>query len=583
MLISERNNITSIQARFLNPTNSTHRQYEALRAFYVDKITSSEAARCFGYSPGSFRVLCHQFLKEDPGRQFFLPPKKGPQSAPKRDPVRQTVTQLRKQNLSVYDIQRILVEKNARLSTVSISKILTEEGFAKLPRRADDERPQTTKPEAADVADARELDLSPRSFTTKFGGLFLFCKYLIDIPLQRITDELELPGSSMIPAPHAIRSLLALKLFGNARHGHIMSYVFDEGPALFAGLNVIPKRSFLTEYSCRVDPRCFPTLNQRWFDAVAKIGLQPGNSFDLDFHTIPFYGDDSLVEKHYIPRRSHRQKGMLVFFAHDTENHVFCYANAAVSKADQNDEILRFIEHWKQRTGKNPQELIFDSKLTTYANLNELNKMNIHFTTIRRRTDKVLDHILAQPSSAWRRIRLENIAREFRTPRILDSCIKLNDYDGTIRQVAVRDLGHEEPTILLTNQIKRSATTLIDRYAKRMVIENAIADGIDFFHIDALSSSVPLKVDFDARLTLMASTLYRLLGRAIGAPYDTAKTRRLFRDFIDASAQVSITESEIIVRYQKRAHNPLLKAAGLHDTEQRIPWLGGKKLKILLG
>jgi hypothetical protein len=583
MLISERNNITSIQARFLNPTNSTHRQYEALRAFYVDKITSSEAARCFGYSPGSFRVLCHQFLKEDPVRQFFLPPQKGPQAAPKRDPVRQTVTQLRKQNLSVYDIQRVLAEKNTRLSTVSIAKILNEEGFAKLPRRSDDERPQTTKPDAAEVADVNQLDFSPRSFTTKFGGLFLFCKYLNNIPLHHIADELKLPGSSMIPAPHAIRALLALKLFGNARHGHVMSYVFDEGPALFAGLNVMPKRSFLAEYSCRVDPRCFPKLNHRWFDAVAKIGLHPGTSFDLDFHTIPFYGDDSLVEKHYIPRRSHRQKGMLIFFAHDADNHVFCYANAAVSKADQNDEILRFVEHWKQRTGKKPQQLIFDSKLTTYANLNQLNKMQIQFTTIRRRTDKLLDDILAQPSSAWRRIELKNIAREYRRPRILDSRIELNGYDGPIRQIAVRDLGHEEPTILLTNQLKGSATTMIDRYAKRMVIENAIADGIDFFHIDALSSSVALKVDFDAQLTLMASTLYRLLARDIGAPYDTAKTRRIFRDFIDASAHVSITESHIIVRYQKRAHNPLLKAAGLNDSPLRIPWLGGKSLVILLG
>jgi hypothetical protein len=163
-----------------------------------------------------------------------------------------------------------------------------------------------------------------------------------------------------------------------------------------------------------------------------------------------------------------------------------------------------------------------------------------------------------------------------------DSAIELNDYNGTIRQIAVRDLGHEEPTILLTNQIKGSATDHRP-LCKRMVIENAIADGIDFFHIDALSSSVALKVAFDAQLTLMASTLYRLFARDIGAPYDTAKTRRIFRDFIDASAHVSITESQIIVRYQKRAHNPLLKAAGLNDSPLRIPWLGGKKLEILLG
>ena len=71
-----------------------------------------------------------------------------------------------------------------------------------------------------------------------------------------------------------------------------MSCVFDEGLALFAGLNVMPKRAFLTEYSCRIDPDCYPVLMRRWHDAANALGLQYGASFDLDFHTIPFHGDD---------------------------------------------------------------------------------------------------------------------------------------------------------------------------------------------------------------------------------------------------------------------------------------------------
>jgi hypothetical protein len=582
MLISEPKNITSLAGRFLNPTTTTHRQYEALRAFFVDGIPSAEAAARFGYSAGSFRILCHHF-RRNPDRQFFLAPHKGPRVAPKRDSVRDRVVKLRKQNLSVYDIQRALAEKKTRLSTVTIAKLLKEEGFARLPRRADDERPHTAKPEAASVADVALLDLSPRTFRTKFGGLFLFCKYLAEIPLEQIAQKCALPGTKMVPADHALRSLLALKLFGSARQSHVMSYVFDEGLALFAGLNVSPKRSFLSEYSSRVDPRTFPLLTKSWFDAVGKLGLALGASFDLDFHTIPFFGDGALLDKHYIPRRSHQQKGMLAFLAHDADSHVFCYVNATVTKAGQNDEVLRFVDYWKHRTGHLPKELIFDSKLTTYANLSRLNELGIEFITIRRRTDKLLDDVLGHPSSAWRRIELNNVGREYRTPRILSQEITMDDYRGSIRQIAIRDLGHEEPTILLTNQLKRSATTLIDRYAKRMVIENAIAEGIDFFHLDALSSAVALKVDFDLQLTLMASTLYRLLGTSVGVPYDTAKARRIFRDFVDATAQVSISDDEIAVVYQKRAHNPLLKAAGFEDRPITIPWLGGKRLRLVLG
>ena len=156
-----------------------------------------------------------------------------------------------------------------------------------------------------------------------------------------------------------------------------MSAVLDEGLALFAGLNVIPKRSFLTEYSCRIDPACYPELMRPWFDAVSRLGLPRGDSFDLDFHTIPFHGEDALVEKHYVSKRSRRQKGILAFLAQDAETRVFCYANGQLRKEQQNDEILRFVEFWKQRTGRYPEELIFDSKLTTYANLNRAERPGI--------------------------------------------------------------------------------------------------------------------------------------------------------------------------------------------------------------
>jgi hypothetical protein len=433
------------------------------------------------------------------------------------------------------------------------------------------------------VADVRQLDLTPRGFHTKFGGLFLFAPWLISTRLDKLLARSGFPESKMVPAACAVRSLLAMKLFGNARHSHVMSSVLDEGLALFAGLNVVPKRSFLTEYSCRVEPACYPVLMRDWFDTVSRLGLKWGTSFDLDFHTIPFHGEDALVEKHYVSKRSRRQKGILAFLAQDADTRVFCYANGDLRKDEQNDEILRFVDFWKQRTGCLPEELIFDSKLTTYANLGKLNRMGIQFITLRRRSQKLLDAIAQTPASAWRRIELESLSRAYKTPRVLDRQIRLNDYDGPLRQLTIAELGHEDPTLLLTNQLARSASHLIGRYAQRMLIENNIEDGVDFFHMDALSSAVAMKVNCDLQLTLMASSLYRLLAVRLGNGYEVAKSRHLFRDFIDASAEVSITDAEIVVKFQKRAHNPLLIAAEFDRTDVAVPWLRNKRLRLVFG
>src|ERR1039458_8587935 len=387
--------------------------------------------------------------------------------------------------------------------------------------------------------------------------IFLFVPYLVQIPLERMLQQTGFPGTQQVPAAQAMRSLLALKLFGSARRSRVMSSVFDQGLALFAGLNVTPKRSFLTEYSCRIPPAAYPKLMSRWFDALKILEFQHGVSFDVDFHSIPFHGEDALLQNHYISKRSRRQKGVLAFLAQDADKRVFCYANATVRKENQNDEIMRFVEYWKQRTGHLPEELVFDSKLTTYRNLSRLNELGIPFITLRRRDPKMLQEIHTQPAPAWRRIELESIARAYRTPRILDQTITLRDYDGPIRQITVIDLGHEEPTIVVTNQLRRSAVHLIGRYAQRMLIENGIAGGVDFFHTDALSAAVAMKVSCDLQLTLMASSFYRLLGEKIGNGYATAKSQHIFRDFINAVANVMITEREIQVRFQKRAHNPL--------------------------
>lgn len=583
MAISHRNALTDDpQARFfLAPESPQQRQYEALRAYFVEKEPSHEVAHRFGYTPGAFRVLCHQFRHDPAKRAVFFPPSTpGPHSATKRDRVRNLAVAMRKRNLSVYDIRRELADAGHTISINALSVLLREEGFARLPRRLDEERPQALRPEAAAMADVRALSLIPRSFRTRLGGLWLFVPLMRDIRLAEVLRAAGLPGSASIPVEQAVRTFLALKLIGKERKSHVMDLVCDEGIALFAGLNVVPKRSYLAAYSSRVDRRANLRLLEAWCDEAHRVGLPRGSSFDLDFPTVPANGQEEPLEKHYVSSRSRRQTGVLVFLARDATERVLCYANAGIPKAQQPDEILKFVTFWEERTGGLPAELVFDSQLTTHANLNRLNRRGVRFMTLRRRTRTMLGAIWSRPASAWRRITLNSLTRTFRTPRVLDERIRLKGYEGELRQVTIIDLGHEEPTVLLTNNFQSDCPALVTRYAQRMLIENGISEAIQFFHLDALSSMVGLKVDFDLQITVMASTLYRLMADRIGREYDKAQAKTIFRNLLDVSATVQIEETGVVVTLDKRAHNPYLVASRLADGPTPMPWLRNKPLVI---
>ena len=229
----------------------------------------------------------------------------------------------------------------------------------------------------------------------------------------------------MIPAVQAIRSLLALKLLGKERKSHVMDLVSDQGIALFAGLNVVPKRSYLAAYSSGVDERGITRLMAAWFAEVGRAGLTHGTSLDLDFHTVPANSQEEPLEKHYVSRRSRSQKGILTFLARDAAQQTLCYARAGITKAEQPEEILRFVDFWQERTGQSPDELVFDSRLTTYRQLDCLRQRGIHFITLRRRTKKMLGDIYSRPASAWQRITLPALTRTYRTPKVLDERIRL--------------------------------------------------------------------------------------------------------------------------------------------------------------
>ena len=569
--------LTACRRFFLEPQHSRHRLYEALRAYFVEDRPSHQAARDFGYTPGSFRVFCHQF-RRDPEPAFFATPHHGPRTQPKKSAARDVIVELRKQNYSVYDISQTLKERRLPLSPTAVREVLKAEGFAPLPRRLDDERPQAPRPTREAVADVRALSLSPRTFSTRCGGLFLFLPDLVKLKVGAIADAAHLPGSDMIPAGHALRASLALKLWSLERKSHVMALAADEGLALFSGLNATPKKSYLSEYSSRIAPAQIDDLLAAWHVRVSGESLWTMDSFNLDFHSVPYYGEHPTIERHYVSMRSRRQPSMLVFLAQDADGRSFCYSNADLRKGEEADEVFRFIDFWQRTHGENPRHLVFDSKLTTYANLVRLDQQKILFITLRRRSPTLLKEIVNLPRSAWRTIELDVPTRKYRTPRVFEQRVQLAG--GTFRQVFIEDLGHDEPTILLTNELHTTLKQLITRYARRMLIENALSDAVRFFHMDALSSTVGFKVNFDMALLVMASGLYRLFARRMRG-YGEAQARHIFRDLVDMPADVAIASDEVIVKLPRRSHLPILLASGVLDEPIKIPWWKHRKLRFV--
>jgi hypothetical protein len=543
----------------------------------VDGRPSHEVAQDFGYTPGSFRVFCHQF-RRDPHPAFFASPRPGPRTQPKKTAAREVIVELRKQNYSVYDISEALKARHLGLSPTAVGEVLKAEGFAPLPRRLDEERPHAPRPTREAVADVRAFSLAPRTFSTRCGGLFLFLPDLVRLDLDAVARAAKLPGSELIPPGHALRASLALKLFALERKSHVMALAADEGLALFSGLNATPKKSYLSEYSSRVVPARLDDLLAAWHTQVAGDTLWTAASFNLDFHSVPYYGEHPVVERHYVSMRSRRQPSVLVFLAQDADGRSFCYSNADIRKREEAGEIFRFIAFWRRTHGANPRHLVFDSKLTTYANLVRLDHEKILFITLRRRSSTLLREIVNLPRSAWRTIELDVPTRKYRTPRVFEQRVHLAG--GTFRQVFVQDLGHDEPTILLTNEHHTSPKKLITRYAQRMLIENALSDAVRFFHMDALSSTVGFKIDFDMALLVIASGLYRLFARRMRG-YADAQARHIFRDLIDMPADVAIASDEVIVKLPRRAHLPILLASHVLDKPVKVPWWNNRPLRFI--
>jgi hypothetical protein len=407
---------------------------------------------------------------------------------------------------------------------------------------------------------------------SRCAGLFLFLPLLARVHFDQLVRQANYPGSAMISAASALLSLLALKLLDKERRSHIDDFNCDEALGLFAGLNVLPKKSYATAYSYRTGRDNQRALLAGWVRVLSGLLFPHPEAFSLDFHAIPFRGDDAGLDHHYLPRRGKAATSVQTFFALENDSRVLCYANANLTRADQAGEPLRFVEFWQELTGSNPQWLYIDSKVMTYAALSELNQRGIRFVTIRRRGASILRRLDHLPAQAWQKAVIDTPKRCHRHIRYVDEPIRLAGYEGEIRQLAVTGLGREAPTLFLSNSMEESGRSLIVRYAGRNRVEDGLGTAVNFFHLDCLASEVRLNVDLDTALTVLANGCYRWLGKQLRG-FEKASPKQLYRRFVETAGLVEVEEDRLVVRFDRRSHNPLLREAALDRDRLPIPWL----------
>jgi len=560
--------------RFTEPSEPNQRRYEALRAYYVEGLSAEAVGERFGYTRATVETLVRDFRA---GRlELFTSSRPGPRTQPKKDRARTLVLALRREGRSLRQIERALQAEGVPLSKTAIWELASEEGLGRLEREAEAET--EAEPLALQAPKAKRLTdtdwAEGMRVSSEHAGLFLLLPELVELDIRAIIAQAGYPSTTQLAALHSLLALLALKLYEERRRSHVYDVVHDRALGLFCGLNVLPKRTHLTGYSYRTTREQNLALLQALVSRQRQLGLISGESFNLDFHAIMSYSEDQILEEHYVPRRSQRTRAVLTFFAQDGDTATLCYSNADLSKAEQPHEIIRFCEFWQTTTGQQPGLLVFDSTLTTHAQLAELDEQGIGFITLRRRGGNIIKQIEALPDSAWTPVRLERPGKH-RDVTVTEQHVTLAK--RSFRQLAIRGLGRDQPTLLITNQAQMTAKQLIERYAKRWLIENQLSAQIRAFHLDALSSQVPLAVDLDTTLSVIADSIYRHFAQRLSG-YQTATPDTIFRHFIKTPGQLHITPDRVEVRLQPRTRTPVLLNAGYQNQRVEVPWWGGRQL-----
>jgi hypothetical protein len=568
---------------FRRPSLVAHRNYEICRAYFLERASAEQLAALYSLSVASVRSVVRDFAAGPDPAGFFVDRRPGPTCAPKRDALEQAAVRLRREGLPLEEICQRLHQQGHEVNEAYLYRILQSHGLAGpgTPRVRRQVPPQARDgSEVPPVADVRCCSFQPgRSLSTKAAGLFLFVPLLLQLGFPGACRQARWPGSEMVPGLQAILALLVGKLLGKRRASHIDDLCDDEGAGLFCGLNVLPKATFATDYSYRTEA----AMSGRFVKALLANSCvaQCPACFNLDFHAIAYRGEDGELEKHWLAKRNRAGTSIMAFVAQQRGSRVMCYATADVLRDDMDAMAVRFADHWKEQTGNYPEQVLFDGRVTTYEGLAQLETRRVGFITVRRRGCGMLRRVEQLDSNAWRGCQVSQAKGQQRTIQYVDEEVTLDGYPGKTRQIIVRGLGREEPTFFLTNNRpeRQTARQVVQRYAQRNLIENGLGEQISFFHLDCLSSAVRLNVEFDLTLTLVADLLYRELARRLKG-FGQASPQRLFRKFIDTAGSVAVEEGRVRVRLSKRAHNPVLKQAGLAGLTAAVPWLGGRPLLL---
>lgn len=573
---------------FLHPQHPVQRNYEALRDFFTTDATESQAAQAHGMTFHSFRTVKRDFLKTlkegGPYGFFFKATKTGPKGRRVPEEVVGKIAALREKELSVPDIKVALDAEGIVLSYGTIHNILREYGFPRLDRRRRRQREAGGAAGICEPPQAEPIDwenLEPGEFAGRGVGLFLFTGILKELDVARLVREARYPGTKSLPALNTILSFLALKLSDNERLSHVDEMALDRGFGLFAGLNVLPKTATLSTYSYRVATG----MNRRFAQVLSRatLPLLPhGGDVNLDFTAIPHWGEESVLENNWSGNRGKALKSVLALLAQDSQTGLLLYGDAGVLHRDESDGVLEFVDFYRE-TGAPVNCLIFDSKVTTYQNLSRLNSDGVKFITIRRHSKSIDRQISSVPDGQWLSLDLgAEFKRKHRRLKAHDSLITLRNYEGQLRQIVIKDHGRERPSILITNILAAKLPQLLRRYGHHWLIEKSFSEQIDFFHLNRLSSSIVVKVDFDLTMTLFAHTCYLLLAQKIQG-FEKSTAKQMYRKFISNLGRVRLDAKNIEIILNKKAHLPLLNNAGLIGNHANVPWLNNCNLTISIG
>jgi transposase len=563
---------------FLHPVHEWQRRYEALRASFVDRLPAKVVADRFGYSVTYVNLLRHLFAHEK--MDFSEPLPEGKTRRHRIDAATRTkICKWRENRLTAGEITELLSEEGVEVSVRTVERVLAEEGYARLPRRTRLKLGMTVKgAQVPAVAQRIQLaDVSQRPFDSDAAGIFLFAPFIEKLNLLKVVEEAGLPGTKAIPALSYLLSFLALKLLGTERYAHIPEHAFDPGPGLFAGLNVLPKCTAISTYSYSLDGVHLLQLQQSFVRQAVKLRLYDGGIINLDFHTIPHSGEESVLDEHWAGARNKRMKGALTLFTQDAGSKLILYTAADIQREEADDQVLSFLSFWKKVQRGIKPTFVFDSKFTTYAKLSALNQQGIRFITLRRRGKNMLDKTGSFES--WKRIHIPHAKRKYPNPLIHESVITLPDYKGSLRQVIVRGNGHENPAFLISNDFETPSELLVGNYARRWWVENVISEAVKFFNLNALSSPILVKVRFDVIMTMIADTLYTMLAQKLRG-FESCDAPKIHRLFVKAKGRITLKGNKISVIFPRKAHNPILRSVPWQRFPQALSWLDGVGLEL---